>query len=138
MVDTPWMTVEEAAERVGVSRQAITQAARDQLSRVGLARRAGNRWELEPGAVEVRIESGKWPGGASADALDTMVELLAAANERAESAALHAALASAGELEARLRERDLELKALRRELTQLRAEYRAHLQARLDALSDSS
>jgi hypothetical protein len=137
MVDTPWMTVEEVADRVGVSRQAITQAARDQLSRVGLARRAGNRWELEPGAVEVRIESGKWPG-ASADALDTMVELLAAANERAESAALHAALASAGELEARLRERDVELKALRRELTQLRAEYRAHLQARLDALSESS
>ena len=32
----------------------------------------------------------------------------------------------------------VELQALRRELTQLRAEYRAHLQARLDALTDSS
>lgn len=130
------MTVEEAAERVGVSRQAITQAARDQLVRVGLARRAGSRWELEPGAVQVRADSGKWPGPTSADAIDTMVELLAAANARAESEALHAALARSGELEARLRERDVELQALRRELAQLRAEYRAHLQARIDALSD--
>ena len=89
------------ASSVSESRSASRlQAARDQLVRVGLARRAGSRWGLEPGAVAVRAESGKWPGSSSADAIDTMVELLAAANERAECAALHAALATAGELEA--------------------------------------
>ena len=133
MVDTPWLSIDEAAELIGVSRQAVTQAARDQLERAGLARRAGARWELDPEAVEARVRSGKWPSSESS--VEALAALLVSANERADMAVLHASLARQGELEARLRERDARVELLERELEQTRAEYRSMLLARAQALA---
>lgn len=134
-MDTPWLSIDEAAESIGVSRQAVTQAARDQLERAGLARRSGTRWELSPEAVETRATSGKWPSPESS--VEALASLLASATERADHAVLHASLARQGELEARLRERDARVAVLEHELEQLRAEFRSMLLSRAQALGGS-
>ena len=134
-MDTPWLTIDEAAESIGVTRQAVSQAARDQLVQMGSARRAGPRWELDPAAVETRRLTGKWPSPAAST--EALTSLLMAANERAESAVLHASLARAGELEARLSEREAKVASLEAELVQLRAEYRAVLLARVQTLDSA-
>ncbi len=135
MVDTPWLTIDEAAESIGVTRQAVTQAARDQLMHTGAARRVGPRWELDPAAVETRRATGKWPTPAASS--EALTSLLLAANERADSAVLHASMARAGELEARLRERDARVAVLEAELAHLRSEYRSVLLARAQTLGSS-
>ncbi|MEQ1700919.1 MAG: hypothetical protein ABMA25_12470 [Ilumatobacteraceae bacterium] len=134
-MDTPWLSIDEAAEQIGVSRQAVTQAARDQLERAGLARRAGARWELAPEAVDTRVRTGKWPSAESS--VEVLTTLLVSASERADMAVLHASLARQGELEARLREREARVEFLESELEQLRAEFRSVLLARAQALGGS-
>lgn len=121
MVDM-WLSVTDAATRLGLSRQAVLTACASLVSS-GNAQKVGSRWLVSVTAVEGYEVSRSWrsmPGSESA------------LRSQLESATMLAELSSADANSARLAQRDTEIARLTSELERERRENaRLHNQIRL-------
>lgn len=137
MVDT-WIPISDAADRLGLSRQALHRRAH-RLAEVGLARQAaGARWEIAETALRGYQDSGVWPErdpAAEATELDDVMQLrvdLAIADRHA--AELGARDATIAARDAQVVALHQQVDALTRQLGALRAEYAEILRARAASL----
>ena len=127
--DAQALSVSATAKRVGLSRQAVQQAAR-RLEATGLARRdESGQWAIDPSAVEQYEIHGVWPrlaitmGSATRltqePVLDSGTVAGGGAIDAVDQAELRVALAVAGEHAALLRARDERIIALEQRVADL-------------------
>jgi hypothetical protein len=158
VVDTDWVSVSEAAARVGMSRQGAFRAASGPLCKLVLSRQdAAGSWEIADLAVEYYIEHRQWPKSLPAqsgpgeqrastvEGDDNLLRTIDELRNRVESAEMGAALEGAAANAAQLVERDVRIEALqqtiaelRAELDSVRAEYSSVLLARAASMTTRS